>query len=99
MAQINGQIILASNVAATGAGFAWKGGKGVFTAEATWGGGTVKLEMQTVNGTWVTVFNPNGNAVSMTANGMISFEAPPGQIRANIATATAVFAYAIGNYN
>lgn len=99
MAQINGQIILGANVSATGSGFAWKGGKGVFTAEATWGGGTVKLDMQTVNGTWVTVINPNGNAVSLTANGAITFETCAGQIRVNVATATAVYAYAIGNFN
>ena len=88
---MSGNILtLVSNASATGSAVDWLGGKGVFTAEATWGGGTVKLQFKTANSTtWVDV--PNN---SMTANGLTSFELPAGQIRANIATATAVYAFA-----
>jgi hypothetical protein len=94
--QINNAITLLSNASATGASFNWKGGKGLFMAEATWGGGTVKLTFTSLHGTEIDVKNPAGTAVSLTANGMVYFELPPGQITANVATATAVYAYAIG---
>lgn len=80
---------LASNASATGDAVAWTGGRGVFMAEATWGGGTVKLQVQSPRGTWLDV-----TSASLTANGHLSFELPAGPIRANIATATAVYAYA-----
>jgi hypothetical protein len=90
MASNGGRLDLLSNASATGAGFTWPGGKGLFMVEATWGGGTVKLQIQSPNSTWIDV--PSG---SFTANGMFGFELPPGQIRANVATATAVYASAI----
>ena len=80
---------LVSNASATGDAKSWQGGKGLFTAEATWGGGTVKLQFKTINGTWVDV-----DGVSLTADGTKEFELPIGEIRANVATATAVYAYA-----
>jgi hypothetical protein len=81
---------LVENASATGSAVNWPGGKGVMTAEATWGGGTVKLQFKTKNSTtYVDV-----PSASLTANGMVSFELPAGQIKANIATATAVYAYA-----
>lgn len=91
--QLNGRLPLAEN-ATTGNGtaYAWKGGKGIFTAEATWGGGSVKLQYQTANGTWLDVTNG-----SFTANGYLSFDLPPGMLRVVIATSTVVYAYAIGN--
>lgn len=84
-------VVLASN-ATTGNGTAyyWPGGRGLFMAEATWGGGTAKLQFTTPNGTYVDY--PSG---SLSANGGILFELPPGQIRVVIATATACYAYAI----
>ena len=83
---------LVSNGSATGSAALWKGGRGISTAEATWGGGTVKLQFKTLNGTWVDY--PSG---SLTANGALAFELAAGEIRANVATATAVYAYAITN--
>lgn len=80
---------LLENASATGSAKMWPGGRGVFMAEATWGGGTVKLQMQTPNGTFVDVAS-----ASLTANGTVAFDAPPGQIKAHVATATAVYAYA-----
>lgn len=78
----------------------WQGGDGVFTAEATFGGGSVALQMLTANpagATWVPV-NIFGTAtpISLTAAGMVNFKAAAGKLRAVPTTATAVFAYAIG---
>jgi hypothetical protein len=87
----NGQRLdLALNASATGSAQVWPGGKGVFMVEATWGGGTVKLQIINPIGTWIDV-----PSASFTANGIFNFDLPPGQIRANIVTATAVYAYAI----
>lgn len=96
--QINGKVVLGENVATTQSGQQWKGGKGVFMSTATFGGGTVKLQIQMpdAGGTWIDVKNPEGNSVSLTAAGMLFFDLPAGQIRVNIATATAVYSYAIG---
>ncbi len=95
---INGKVVLGENVSATSSGFMWLGGKGMFMATATFSGGTLKLQMQIPDsgGTWVDIKNPAGNAVSLTAAGCISFDIPAGQIRLNVATATAVYAYAVG---
>lgn len=70
----------------------WQGGRGTFTAEATFGGGTVKLQYMTMNGTWVDVASG-----SLSAAGTLAFELPIGQIRAVATTATAVYAYAHPN--
>ena len=93
--QLNNALTLTAN-SSTPVYQVWRGGKGMFMAEATWGGGTVKLQFQSLNGTAIDVKNPAGTAASLTANGMVYFELPPGQIIVNIVTATAVFAYAIG---
>jgi len=83
-------LTLLSNASATGSDFEWEGGEGVFLAEATWGGGTVKLQMKlATTGTYVDIAS-----ASLTANGTAAFKAPRGLIRANVATATAVYAYA-----
>lgn len=82
---------LASNAGAgNGATTAWPGGAGTFMAEATWGGGSAKLQFQSPNATWIDY--PSG---SLSANGAISFTLPAGQIRVVIATATACYAYAV----
>ena len=87
-------MVLASNASETpSTEFLWPGGLGLFTAEATWGGGTVSLQFKTVNGTWIAV----GTNTTLTANGGGGFILPAGtSIRAAITTATAVYAYAIG---
>jgi hypothetical protein len=76
--------------AGTGNGltFPWQGGPGVFTAEATFGGGSVKLQFKSLNGTFVDV-----DSLSLTAAGTKKFELPIGDIRAVATTATAVYAY------
>lgn len=68
-----------------------KGGRYYFMAEATWGGGNVKLQFQTPNGTWIDV-----TGSSLTANGGLAIELPQGQVRAVITTASVVYAYLVG---
>lgn len=67
--------------------FAWSGGQGVMSADATWSGGNVALQMRNMaSGTWVTV----PSAVSLTANGSILFWAPEGSLQVIVTTATNV---------
>ncbi len=88
-----GNLTLLSNAAAgNGNAFPWQGGRGTFTAEATFGGGSVKLQFLTLNGTWVDVASG-----SLTAAGTLAFELPIGQIRAVGTTASAIYAYAHPN--
>lgn len=91
MGPSKGRVDLLEDASATGGWFAWPGGKGTFMAEATWGGGTVKLQFKNANETATDA----GSDTTLTANGGGNFELPPCQIRANVATATAVYACAI----
>lgn len=84
-------IVLASNASATGNWFQWPGGRGEFRVEATFGGGTVKLQCKGPNGTAQDV----GTDTTLTASGGGIFELGAGEIRANIATATGVYAMAL----
>lgn len=78
---------LLSNASATGSPVQWSGGKGVFSAVATWGGGNVQLQYLGPDGTtWLNV------GAALTANGLAPFELPPGRIRAAVTTATGVYA-------
>lgn len=75
----------------------WPGGDGVFFGEGTFGGGTLKLEGQSRNGTAVGVTNyATTTPISLTANGMANFRFPAGKLRVTVATATAVFASVVG---
>jgi len=90
-------IILASNASATGSAQTWPGGPGLFSATATFGGGTVKLQFLLPDGSsWADADAASGTTyTTLTAAGGGIFELPPGaQIRVNIATATAVYASA-----
>ena len=90
----NSALVLGAGISATPTTvFTWPGGVGMFSAEATWGGGTVSLEFKTPNGTWIAV----GADTTLTANGGAGFLLPAGTaIRAAVTTATAVYAYAVG---
>lgn len=78
------------NGAATTAAKAWPGGKGMFAVKATFGGGSVALQVLLPDGsTWYT---PAG--LSLTADGAVLFELPPCLVRALVTTATAVYATA-----
>lgn len=74
----------------TSAAKAWPGGKGLFFAEATWGGGNAKLQVQSPNGTWTDV-----PSTTLSANGSLPFELPAGQIRTVMATGSAFYVYAV----
>lgn len=77
----------ASNIAATTAAFALRGGKYLAAALATWGGGSAKLQMLGPDGsTYLSI----GSASDFTANGVAVVDLPPGTYRFTIATATAV---------
>lgn len=80
---------LLENASATGSGVVFKGGPSSFMATAAFGGGTVKLQLQMPNGTWVDVAGGSLTAAGATAVLWL----PPGTYRANVATATAVYAY------
>lgn len=80
-----------------GGGVDYPGGLGKFFVEATFGGGNVALQIQSPNGTWLPIESyASSTAISITANGVATFIAPAGRMRAVITTATAVFAYIIG---
>lgn len=96
MGQIAGKLTFAEN-ATSSATLLWPGGRGSFMAKATWGGGSVKLQTLMPDlATWIDVKNDAGTAISLSADGMLLFDLPPGQVKAVIATATAVYAYAVG---
>lgn len=81
--------VLLNNASATGSAVQWDGGRGVFSVVATFGGGNVALQyLGPDESTWLTV----GSA--LTANGLASFDLPPGRIRAAVTTATGVYARA-----
>lgn len=80
---------LITNGSATSDAVSWAGGDGMFTVKATWGGGTVKLQYLLPDGaTWADV----GANTTLTADGGGGFTLGPCNIRANVATATAVYA-------
>lgn len=84
-------ITLAENAAAgTGSSKSVPGGKFLFMAEATWGGGNAKLQVQTPNGTWIDV--PNS---TLSANNMVQLEIPRGQARVVFTTGSALYAYLV----
>jgi hypothetical protein len=85
-----GNITLFSNDSAgNGTAYAWQGGKGMFAATATFGGGSVKLQFLLLNGTYVDVAS-----CTLTAAGTATFELPIGWIRAVGTTASGIYAYA-----
>jgi len=58
---------LASNLSATGAAVAIRGGEYQFSVEGTIGGATVSLQTQSPSGTWSDVSVFNGSKASTTA--------------------------------
>jgi hypothetical protein len=75
------------NIAATTPAFSLKGGTYGLTVSATFGGGSVQLQVQSLDGsTWI-----NAGA-AIVANGFVSQALPPGTFRLAITTAVAVYA-------
>lgn len=87
-------VTLLDNASATGAAQPWAGGRGFFAAVATFGVGSVTLQYLGPNNTWLVAQQPDATDAALTANGGVLFDAPPGQIRAAVVTATAVYARA-----
>lgn len=78
---------LLSNGSANSSPAQWGGGRGMFAVVATFGGGNVQLQyLGPDESTWLNV------GAAITANGLATFELPPGRIRAAVTTATAVYA-------
>jgi len=78
-----------SNIGATTAAFQLRGGKYGVSAVATFGGGSVKLQML---GPDASTFLSVLAATDFAAAGYAVIDLPPGQYRFTIATATAVYA-------
>lgn len=65
----------------------WPGGRGWFSAKATWGGGNVALKFLLPDNTTYALA-----CTALSADGGIAFELPPCLIFADVTTATAVYA-------
>jgi hypothetical protein len=77
-----------SNISANTTPFTLNGGKYAASAVATFGGGSVKLQALSADGsTWVSV----AAATDFSAAGFGTADLPPGQYRFTIATASAVY--------
>lgn len=80
-----------ATLAATGntAAIAWPGGRGVFTAWGTFGGGTLTLQQSPDDGaTWINVDRTGDTYVTFTANGEGGFELGECQLRVSLTGAT-----------
>jgi len=85
------RVDLVSNVGAgNGVAMPIQAGKYAFMAEATFGGGSVALQIQDPQGTWLPV-----TGSTFAANGMVILELPAGLVRAVVVTATAAYAWLI----
>lgn len=87
---LNSPLLAAVAADTTGAAVSWLGGRGVFSAAGTFGGGTCKLQWQPDGGTtWIDVDRSGDTFVTFTANGAGGFELPACQIRAVLSGSTA----------
>lgn len=77
-----------SNISASTAQFALRGGKYGVDATATFGGGSVKLQKLLGD---TSTFQSVSAATDFTAAGYAVIDLPPGQYRFTVATATAVY--------
>lgn len=67
----------------------WPGGRGVFAAFGTFGGGTIKLQVSYDDGaTWIDADRSGDTFVTFTANGSGGFELPRCQIRTSLSGST-----------
>lgn len=79
----------ASNIDASTAAFALRGGKYAVCVEATFGGGSVKLQvLGPIGSTYFSV----ASGTDFTAAGFATVDLPAGMYRLTIATATAAYA-------
>lgn len=66
------------------------GGKYYFMGEGTFGGGSLKLQFQSPQGTWIDVASS-----TLSAAGAVALDIPSGQYRAVGATGSAFYAWLI----
>lgn len=78
--------LMSNSDAGNGSDVYWGGGKSAFIAEATFGGGSVKLQIKLPQGTYADV-----SSVTLSAAGMVATDLPPGTYRAVATTATGVY--------
>lgn len=82
-----GKIDLMVNAGAgTSAAKIWAGGRGMLSAEASWGGGNIKLQMKCPNGTYADV--PSS---TLSANGHLFVDLPQGEVVCVAATGSAFY--------
>jgi hypothetical protein len=68
----------------------WLGGRGVFTAWGTFGGGTIKLQQSPDDGTtWIDLDRSGDTFCTFTANGEGGFELQPCLLRVSLSGSTA----------
>ena len=84
------------NVSATPATFNLLGGKYAVTAEATWGGGSAKLQIQSPKLGPAATFISVNSSTDFAANGFFVLDLPAGTYQITIATATAVYLSIVG---
>lgn len=82
-----GAIVYLENAAANNVAKFWPGGKAWLMAKGTWGGGSVKLQVMLPDAaTYVDVASS-----TISADGVVALEMPPGTYRLVVATATALY--------
>lgn len=91
---------LATAASGTGSAVAIRGGEYIFSAEFS-GTASVALQVQSPNGTWLTVNVFNASPVAISSSGMqTAIDLPAGNVRAAVATgsvgAGTLYAYLIG---
>ena len=86
MAHSDGVILLENAGAGNGSDKVVSGGHYAFMAEATFGGGTVKLQIKLPQGAYADV-----TSMTHSAAGVVNGFLPPGTYRAVATTATAVY--------
>jgi hypothetical protein len=79
----------------SGSAFMWPGGRGVFCAWGTFGGGTCDIEFSPDGTTWINADRSGETFVTFTANGVGEFVLPQGLIRATVAGGAAASISAI----
>ena len=90
-------LITALTTNGSGSSFMWPGGRGVFSAWGTFGGGTCKLEFSPNNSTWIAADRSGDTYATFTANGVGEFTLPQGLIRATVSGGTAASISAIAS--
>jgi len=90
------RVDLLTNASATGTLQRWPGGKGRFYAHGTFGGGEVKLQLNSNQDGFDNLLDTS-NATILNADGSAEFFAPAGEIQATVTggTPSALFAFAV----